>query len=234
MRTALLPDETVAAALFDDWARQGRDVRMADGHRWATEQVLAPWRFDNQSALLDVGCGNGWAVRLGIARGAGRGVGVDVAPEMIRRAQAATEGDDRATFHVAPGAALPLADASMSHVLSVESLYYHPDPTASLREWARVARPAARLGIMIELYSENPVSPAWRSALGVEVHLLPAAAWAEIARDAGWSDVVWRQVQSPEPLPPEAQFQPSPYWPDYATLVGYRRAGSLLVTGTRA
>lgn len=225
--------EAAAAAEFDTWAEGGRDERMADGHRWPTERILDGWAFDADSVLLDVGCGNGWAVRLGVARGAGRGVGVDVSAAMIRNARAATAGDGRFRFEVAGGAALPLPDGAVSHVLSVESLYYHPDPAASLREWARVARPGGRLGIMVELYAENPVSAAWQAALAVGTHLLGAEAWATMARAAGWRDVAWRQVRSPTPPKPPEAFEPSPYWPDYATYLGYHEAGSLLVEGQR-
>ena len=135
-----------------------------------------------------------------LERCASRGVGIDLSPGMVKRARTLAAGDPRLTFHVAAGDALPLADDGVSHVLSVESLYYYPDPGAALREWARVAAPGAQLGIMIDLYRENPGSHPWIEALrpsGVRVHLLGASELAALAEAAGWAEPRWRQVVDP-------------------------------------
>ncbi len=223
--------ERAAAAEFDRWAQAGRGESMARGHRDVTEQALADWTPGPGDRVLDVGCGNGWAVRWLVERGAGHGAGVDVSSEMIARANAATQGDDRFSFHVAAGERLPFGDASFSHVLSIESLYYYPDPAAALREWRRVAAPGAHLAIVIELYRENPGSLVWVDALDVDVHVLGASQLVDQATDAGWRDVGWRQVQERSPVLSPDDFQPSRYWPDYADYLAYRQAGALVVAG---
>ena len=55
-----------AIEVFGEWAQNGRDERMAQGHKLAVEHMLhvsKPWRNENYSAI-DAGCGNGWLVRL--------------------------------------------------------------------------------------------------------------------------------------------------------------------------
>ena len=126
------PDENRAATEFDGWAQSGRAESMAEGHRGVTEAALAHWQLDASSVVLDAGCGNGWAVRWLVERGAGRGLGTDISPGMSERARAATADDPRFTFDVASSQRLPVEDASVSHLLSVESLYYYPDPAAAL------------------------------------------------------------------------------------------------------
>jgi len=217
--------ESKAAEEFNRWANSGRAESMARGHGGFTRLALDRWTFTPDDRVLDVGCGNGWAVREMIARGAGAGVGVDVAPDMIARA---TEPGE---YHVSGAASLPLPDGAISHVLSIEALYYTPDPTAALAEWRRVVRPGGRLMVLMDLYAESPVGQPWIDALDVEAHLLSAGQWADAARAAGWSDVATSRVLSPDPITPEAEFELSRYWPSYQTYLGYREAGALMLEG---
>ncbi|MCB9781153.1 MAG: class I SAM-dependent methyltransferase [Alphaproteobacteria bacterium] len=233
----MLPTERAAADEFDRWAAAGRGESMADGHRDVTTQGLSGWSLTRRDRVLDVGCGNGWAVRWlrhgapAGGPGAGFAMGVDVSPAMVRRARQLRGGDMAQRFEVASGAALPLADDAVSHVLSVESLYYYPDPGAALAEWRRVTRDGGRFALVIELYAENQGSLAWVDALDVAVHVLGADAWADLARAAGWQDVRWRQVQDRRPLKPREAFVPSAYSPSYDHYLAYRRAGALVVEG---
>jgi ubiquinone/menaquinone biosynthesis C-methylase UbiE len=225
--------EQAAAAEFDQWAVSGRAESMAEGHRNAAGQILDRWRLTAADRVLDVGCGNGWAVRWMLERGAGSGVGVDISGAMIERARALTDAGVPATFAVAAGERLPLDDASFSAILSVESLYYYPDPAAALVEWARVSRAGGRLGVMVDLFAENPAGPVWKEALDVEVHLLSEAEFRALAEAAGWRDVeTWRVIDS-RPVTPESAFTPSRWYPTYAIYRGYREAGSLGITARR-
>ena len=225
--------EQAAAAEFDQWANNGRAESMAEGHRDATAQILERWTLTAADRVLDVGCGNGWAVRWMLERGAGSGDGVDISPEMIARAQSMTSADMAARFAVSAGERLPFADASFSAVLSVESLYYYPDPGAALAEWARVARPGGRLGVMVDLFAENPAGPVWKETLDIDVHLLSEADFQRLAEAAGWRSVqTWRVIDR-RPVKTEAEFTPSRWYPTYAIYRGYREAGSLAVIGQR-
>ena len=227
------PDIAAAAAEFDRWALAGRDASMARGHRHAAEAVTAGWAPGPEDAVLDVGCGNGWAVRMLVERGAGRGVGVDAAPEMIARARGLSADDARLAYHVAPASAIPASDGEFAFVLNIESLYYYPDPEIALREWARVARRGARLGLVLDLYLESPGSHTWIDALDVGVHLLSIADVVALVEGAGFAGVSWRQVRPPGPAPDEASFQPSRYVPSFAHALALFEAGSLIVEARR-
>lgn len=226
------PDPAAAAAAFDAWAAAGRDADMARGHRRTTRRIVDAWTFTPDDAVVDIGCGNGWALRWCRERGAGRGLGVDVSPAMVARARALTD-DGALRFAVGRAADLPLPDAAMSHVLSVEALYYTPDPAAALREWARVARPGGHLGIMVDLYAEAPLAAAWVAALEVDVHVLSTARLVAMCEAAGWRGVAAVQVPDPRPPRPAGGFQPSPWEPSHALHVAAREAGSLVITARR-
>ena len=206
---------------------------MADGHRGITEAAIKDWSLTTADTVLDVGCGNGWAVQALIARGAGQGFGVDIAPKMIAAATAATQHDDRFTFRVSPAERTPFEANQMSHILNVESLYYYPDPSAALKEWARICSVGGKLAIVVDLYLENPATHTWIEALAVDVHLLSSADIVGMAREAGWRKVHWEQVHDPRPLTDEASFKTGPYWPSYAMYKAYRETGALVIHATR-
>ena len=207
---------------------------MAEGHRGVTEAALSHWQLDAKSVVLDAGCGNGWAVKWLVGRGAGQGIGTDISPGMIARAKAATSDDPRFSFEVASSQRLPLADGAVSHLLSVESLYYYPDPAQALAEWARVTQGGGQLCVVIDLYAENKATHAWVDALDVDVHLLSAPECIAMAQAGGWTDVRTWQVQDSRPIKPESEFTASQYWPSYEMYLDYRRMGALVLAGRRA
>jgi ubiquinone/menaquinone biosynthesis C-methylase UbiE len=227
------PDAQAAADEFDTWATSGRAESMADGHRGVTEAAIRNWTIAPSSTVLDVGCGNGWAVQALVNRGAALGLGVDIAPRMIERAQQATEDDPRFTFEVAPAERLPFGDETVHYLLNVESLYYYPDPAVAIAEWARVTAPGGRLAIVVDLYEENPATHAWIDALDIDVHLLSAPQIVEMATRSGWRNVHWEQVLDPRPLAPEETFEISKYWPSYQMYLNYRKTGALVVHAER-
>lgn len=221
--------EKQAADEFDRWARAGRGESMARGHRAIVEPVVSRWQLGPGSAALDAGCGNGWAVRLLLERGAGAATGADISPEMVALARASGPGE----FAVASSAALPFPDAAFTHVLSVESLYYTPDPAAALAELARVAAPGAELAVIIELFAENRGTAVWAEALDVPVHLLSEQRWAAMAQQAGWTDVRTERVRRPEAPLPEAAFSPSRWTPTWAHHVDALEQGALAILARR-
>ena len=227
------PDARKAAAEFDQWADAGRAESMADGHQGVTHAAIRDWTLGPDDVALDVGCGNGWAVREMVRRGAGRGLGVDISPKMVQLAQRSAAGRSCFDFQTAPADALPWSDATVSHILNIESIYYYPDPAAALAEWARVAKPGARLAIVVDLYEENPATHVWIDALDIAVHLLSAPQLIAMAESAGWTNVRSEQVLDPRPVKSEEEFTTSKYWPSYALYRQYRETGALVIHASR-
>ena len=91
--------------------------------------------------FLDVGCGTGsLSFTLAANPAIGSITGVDVSPAYIAYAmQHAT--DPRLTFQTADACALPLADASFDHAISMLVLHFVPNANAAVREMRRVIRP---------------------------------------------------------------------------------------------
>ena len=227
------PTLEAAASEFDLWADAGRAESMAEGHGGVTRAAIDRWTLGASDTVLDVGCGNGWAVRELMRRGAGKGIGVDLSPKMVALAEVQTPKDLNCSFHVAPAARLPIADGTATHVLNIESIYYYPDPATAAREWARVTATGGRIAVLVDLYEENPATHCWIDALDVDVHLLSKASLADLLHKAGWRDVWTEQVLDPRPVTPRESFSQSKYWPSYETYLEYRQTGALVVHGTR-
>jgi ubiquinone/menaquinone biosynthesis C-methylase UbiE len=99
-----------------------------------------------EDRLLDVGCGTGTASRAA-ADLAASVVGIDLSPEMIRRAEGLAEGIENVRFEVADAEELPFGDREFTAVLCSNSFHHYPDPLQAVREMARVLAPNGRLVI---------------------------------------------------------------------------------------
>ena len=99
--------------------------------------------------VLDIGSGAGIDCLLAAERvgPAGRVIGVDMTPEMLRRAEAneAAAGHTNVEFRLGEAERLPVADASVDWVISNCVINLSPDKPAVFREIHRVLRPGGRL-----------------------------------------------------------------------------------------
>ncbi|MEM1310270.1 MAG: class I SAM-dependent methyltransferase [Cyanobacteria bacterium P01_H01_bin.153] len=219
------------AAEFDQWAQAGRGEKMAAGHRFATQQLLENLAIADDSVVLDAGCGIGWVLNELIGSRIALGIGIDLSPEMIAIASS-QRTLPHLSFLTADSANTPFENDKFSHVVCIESVYYTPQPRATLAEWLRIARPGGRLGLVIDLYQDNPAAEYWVDALSLTVHNLSTAEWQTVLASAGWANIAARCV----PLPVQtaaSDFTPSAYFPDYATYQAYCAAGSLLLSAQK-
>jgi ubiquinone/menaquinone biosynthesis C-methylase UbiE len=128
-----------------------RAGRYEDGatSRWrdpVQQASLAAVDLTGDDVLLDVGCGTGAASRTAgpVAKFV---VGVDLAPEMIRRATELATGVENVRFLVADSEQLPFDDGAFTAVLCSNSFHHYPDPLRAVREMARVLATEGRLVI---------------------------------------------------------------------------------------
>jgi SAM-dependent methyltransferase len=228
-----------AVQLFDSWAQAGRGESMARGHWPVVAQILTRMALKSGMRCLDVGCGNGYAVRAMAERVGPEGlaVGVDVSPEMIRSAEGRAENPSNVRFQLSSADRLPFEDEAFDRLLSVEVLYYLPDPVAALKEWNRVLKPGGSLWIMSDFYLENPYSACWDDLIDLPMHYLSEARYRELLEKAGLTAVFSDRVLNPMPLDLDdiARFKPG--W-GYETINDVRRfrteIGSLLVSGKKS
>ncbi len=212
---------------FDRWAEAGRADQMASGHESVTFQMLEQMTFHQNMVVADIGCGNGWAVREMLKRGAGKGFGADISPKMIELAQ---EIDGLGAYYAVSSASeLPLNAEEIDFLLSIESLYYHPDPFSTLIEWKRVMKSGGKVAVMVDLYRENRATHTWVDALSVPVHLFSMQEYKDLFIRAGFLNVELVQLKNKYEIAAAEDFKTSIYWPSYEAYLSYRSIGSLVI-----
>lgn len=115
------------------------------GQRAVERLAVAP-----DDDVLEIGFGGGGALAQLLRRTQGRVVGIEISEPMLRCARRRFRREieqGRLEIRHASVEEIPDGDASFDRVLTVNTIYFWPDPLAGLAEIARVLRPGGRLVI---------------------------------------------------------------------------------------
>lgn len=221
--------------IFDEWARQGRGDRMAQGHWPTASQILNKLNIQQDHHFLDVGCGNGYTVAWASTQVGpqGKAVGVDISPEMVTQAQLKHQHLDNVEFLVASADALPFANNTFDWVINIESLYYYADIPKALAEIRRILKPGGTFVAMVDFYRENPYSACWSSLLDIPMAYLSEAEYKTQFKNAGLTAVRTERLFNPTPVDSET-FQPGWGYETPEDVVTFRqKIGSLAIWGEK-
>lgn len=182
--------------VFDEWAQNGRAEGMERGHGPIARQAFDALEVSAGERFLDIGCGNGYAVRWAAQVAPSvNALGLDVATQMIALARDSTIGLPNARFRRGGFPMTELPQGQFHAVLSVEAFYYLPDVAAGLRAVHALLAPGGRFGCVVDHYAENPASHSWSTDLGVPMHLLSGEEWQQLFVDAGFAPVQQRHLR---------------------------------------
>jgi len=212
---------------FNQWAAAGRGDEMEDHHSDITGQTLALMDIQPEDRILDLGCGTGWASRR-MARIAVQGevVGLDVADEMLRRAEESSSAFKNVRYVWGSAENIAEADNAFTKVLSVESFYYYADQGKALDELRRVMAPGAKLFILINLYKDNHYSLRWVTELKVPVQALSEAEYKTLLQKHGFTNVEARRIPDRSPTP---ETYSGKWFKNAEELRDFKRIGALLL-----
>ena len=190
----------IATEVFGEWAQQGKDIGMQQGHASAVEDMINfaiqdRINLERNFSFLDLGCGNGWVVRrVETDPLCVRAVGIDGAKQMIEKA---TQGDSKSEY-LHENIDTYSSPDKFDLIHSMEVLYYLEDPALTIKKIADSwLNKEGRLIAGVDLYFENTESHSWEEKVGTKMMMLKEAEWIEIFSSAGLKDVKsWRSNQN--------------------------------------
>ena len=189
-----------ATEVFSQWALIGKDEGMERGHAASVKAMLelALPKIKSDFSAIDLGCGNGWVVRLLSEMGASHVEGVDGAIEMIKKAQEKDSGHKYSHGMLpewSPGRRFDL-------VHTMEFLYYLDDPIEMIStihdEWL------SHGGVLVagvDHYLEHEESLTWPEHVGVHMTTMSIIEWKDAVESAGFTGVEIHQVAAKEGFP---------------------------------
>ena len=101
-------------------------------------------------------------------------IGVDASPTMVKQATARNRAacrDGRAILCHGDGITIPFPDNSADAAITAHTIYFMPDPTATLADIARVLKPTGSLAVACR--TSDTTTPAW---MDPDVYRIPSAA----------------------------------------------------------
>lgn len=190
---------TPAEPLDDLYFEFQADIGMTKhiGSTKATDELLALCQINQNSTVLDVGCGVGFTSRYIAEKFKARVVGVDIRPQMVERAtQYAREAQlsDYVRYEVADACRLPMSDNVYDAVVCESVLAFVLDQKQALREWMRVTKPGGYIGFTEAIWFTPPPEDARQqmdrvtaSGTGVQA----SENWVALLRQAGLDNLQW-------------------------------------------
>lgn len=166
-----------------------------------TKELIELCHVNEDSYVLDVGCGVG-ATACYLAKKHGcKVLGVDIHEAMIARANERAEGEGvegHVEFRVADAQDLPFEDAHFDVVIGESVATFIEDKQKVASECARVTRPGGYVGLNEELWLETPPAQMVehvRHIWDIKPDIPTLEGWMGLLEGAGLRDIVVRTYE---------------------------------------
>ena len=171
---------------FDKWAQNGKAELMEEEHGKNVLKFLESISFDKPFTFLDVGCGNGWAVRkIAKEKFCKKSIGIDKSKEMIIQAKKKTETKKEEYIHT--------DIESMNHrrrfdfIFSMESLYYSDSIEVAVEKIFKLLKPGGQFFCGTDFYTDNKATARWAGIMKIQMHLHSKKEWREFFKRTGFN-----------------------------------------------
>jgi SAM-dependent methyltransferase len=158
----------------------------------ANDRALAKLDLTEPRTILDVGFGQGRTADILVQAGH-HVIGVDPSPTMVRQATARNRAacrDGRATLKHGDGITIPFPGDTADVAITAHTIYFMPDPAATIADIARVLKPGGTLVIACRTAEDD--TPGWmdpeiyRIRSSEEItSMLTSAGFADVEHERG-------------------------------------------------
>jgi ubiquinone/menaquinone biosynthesis C-methylase UbiE len=178
---------------FDEWAQNGRAELMEREHGKNTVRFLKMISFEEPFSFLDVGCGNGWAVRkIAQEKNCKKAIGIDKSEKMIKQANKKKISKKERFIHA--DIQSWKYNGKFDFVFSMESLYYVDSIEEALAKIFRILKPGGQFFCGTDFYADNKATTRWADMMKIQMHLHSKREWKKLFKDAGF-EVKIRQIK---------------------------------------
>jgi SAM-dependent methyltransferase len=199
VRTHQGTEGTAASSTFVSSDGDGYELQMGRWSRRLAPRFLDFVGINEAQSVLDVGCGTGNLSFCLAQNPSIRAVrGVDISPAYVAHACRKSR-DARMGFQIGDACALPFADGTFDHALSLLVLQFIPRPERAVREMRRVTRPGGT--VAAATWDTGGGLMAYRLVFDTAAALLPrggnalrAKAYGRPLRRPGELARAWREA----------------------------------------
>ena len=191
----------LATDLFDQWAINGKDIGMEEGHAVSVERMIKIankeiYKRALNPSVLDIGCGNGWMLRKILSMHPNsKGLGVDGSENMIKNAM---QRDPSGNYLCTDLNSWKSLD-KYNIIISMEVIYYLQNPMEFIKSlFHNTLNKEGFIIVGMDHYEENTKSLSWPSDLNVHMRTLSIDGWINIFKEVGFSDIRYEQFDSRE------------------------------------
>ncbi len=214
---------------FNLWARKGMGEKMEKGHFKTARYVLEELRLESVTHVLDLSCGNGWAMDYFLKEKVPFVYGTDISIEMLNNAREKLKKNFNKFFLIKANAEhLPFKSSTFNIVFNMEAFYYYLEPERVLEEVYRILKKNGLFLLLTDYYKENNVSSKWGERLKIKMKLFSIDEYISLLKIHGFHiEKVYRIIQ-PE-ISGKQDFIPSNSIKSYEEYRDFKRAGTLYI-----
>ncbi len=223
----MMREEKIAETFFNDWAKKGKAEGMAMGHSPVAKTIIKNLLPFEGKTILDLSCGNGWALRYFLEMGAEKGIASDISVEMLKKARKNLEETGK-PFQMVKNSVnfLPFKNRSFDIVFNMESFYYYKNPNTVLSEIHRVLRKKGIFLLLVDFFKENRISMHWAERIDFFMNPMSKDEYASLLRNNGFRILDFGQAVSPK-IKSKEEFIPSDTIKTYEEYLEFKNAGTL-------